>query len=219
MLRASASDVYDISIPHGTIKRRRHAIRTTTRRTSLSSWTEAGNDTFLRPTTLRLQSRRPADLGPPDVDKRQIQLHHQRWPARMRGQGQYQECRTDYRRGLPGGIHVAGYRRECEVPQKMIEAIRPNMVFFWLIRTDVMPQLYFISAFRLRAILCSRIDPGCPLNMTTKRWNGHGPQKTAKNYFVPVCRDQIKIIKENTAESGKTENLLAKICCNLIFPY
>ena len=45
------------------------------------------------------------------------------------------------------------------------------------------------------------------------------PQKTAKNYFVPVCRDQIKIIKENTAESGKTENLLAKICFNLIFPY
>ena len=45
------------------------------------------------------------------------------------------------------------------------------------------------------------------------------PQKTAKNYFVPVCRHRIKIIKGNTAESGKTKNLLAKICFNLTFPY
>ena len=28
----------------------------------------------------------------------------------MRSQEQHQECRTDYRRGLPGGIHVAGDR-------------------------------------------------------------------------------------------------------------
>ena len=46
---------------------------------------------------LRLQSRRPVDLGPPDVDKRQIQRYYQRRPARMRGQEQHQECRTDYR--------------------------------------------------------------------------------------------------------------------------
>ena len=59
---------------------------------------------------LRLQSRRPVDLGPPDVDKRQIQRHHQRRPARMRGQEQHQECRTDYRRSLPGGIRMAGDR-------------------------------------------------------------------------------------------------------------
>ena len=59
---------------------------------------------------LRLQSRRPVDLGPPDVDKRQIQRHHQRRPARMRSQEQYQECRTDYRRGLPGSIRMAGDR-------------------------------------------------------------------------------------------------------------
>ena len=59
---------------------------------------------------LRLQSRRPVDLGPPDVDKRQIQRHHQRRPARMRSQEQHQECRTDYRRGLPGGIRMAGDR-------------------------------------------------------------------------------------------------------------
>ena len=59
---------------------------------------------------LRLQSRRPVDLGPPDVDKRQIQRYNQRRPARMCGQEQHQECRTDYRRGLPGGIHVAGDR-------------------------------------------------------------------------------------------------------------
>ena len=45
---------------------------------------------------LRLQSRRPVALGPPDVDKRQIQRHYQRRPARMRGQEQHQECRTDY---------------------------------------------------------------------------------------------------------------------------
>ena len=57
---------------------------------------------------LRLQSRRPVDLYPPDVDKRQIQRHHQRRPVRMCGQEQYQEFRTDYRRGLPGGIQVAG---------------------------------------------------------------------------------------------------------------
>ena len=46
---------------------------------------------------LRLQSRQIVDLGPPDVDKRQIQRHHQRRSARMRGQEQHQECRTDYR--------------------------------------------------------------------------------------------------------------------------
>ena len=46
---------------------------------------------------LRLQSRRPVDLGSPDVDKRQIQRYYQRRPARMRGQEQHQECRTDYR--------------------------------------------------------------------------------------------------------------------------
>lgn len=56
---------------------------------------------------LRLQSRRPVGLDSPDVDKRQIQRHNQRRPARMRHQKQYQKCRTDYRRGLPGGIHVA----------------------------------------------------------------------------------------------------------------
>ena len=59
---------------------------------------------------LRLQSRRPVDLGPPDVDKRQIQRHHQRRPARMRSQEQHQECRTDHRRGLPGSIQMAGDR-------------------------------------------------------------------------------------------------------------
>ena len=59
---------------------------------------------------LRLQSRRPVDLGPPDVDKRQIQRYYQRRPARMRGQKQHQKCRTDHRRSLPGGIHVAGDR-------------------------------------------------------------------------------------------------------------
>ena len=59
---------------------------------------------------LRLQSRRPVDLCPPDVDKRQIQRHHQRRPARMRSQEQHQECRTDYRRGLPGSIRMAGDR-------------------------------------------------------------------------------------------------------------
>ena len=32
---------------------------------------------------LRLQSRRSVDLGPPDVDKQQIQRHHKRRPARM----------------------------------------------------------------------------------------------------------------------------------------
>lgn len=59
---------------------------------------------------LRLQSRRPVDLGPPDVDKRQIQWYYQRRPARMRGQEQHQECCTDHRRGLPGGIRMAGDR-------------------------------------------------------------------------------------------------------------
>ena len=46
---------------------------------------------------LCLQSPWPVDLDPPDVDKRQIQRHHQRRPARMRSQEQHQECRTDYR--------------------------------------------------------------------------------------------------------------------------
>lgn len=46
---------------------------------------------------LRLQSRRPVDLCPPDVDKWQIQRYYQRRPARMCGQEQHQECRTDYR--------------------------------------------------------------------------------------------------------------------------
>ena len=59
---------------------------------------------------LRLQSRRPVDLGPPDVDKRQIQRHHQRRPARMRGQEQHQECRKDHRRSLPSNIRMAGDR-------------------------------------------------------------------------------------------------------------
>ena len=58
----------------------------------------------------RLQSRRPVDLGPPDVDKRQIQRHHQRRPARMRGQEQHQECRKDHRRSLPSSIRMAGDR-------------------------------------------------------------------------------------------------------------
>ena len=46
-----------------------------------------------------------------------------------------------------------------------------------------------------------------------------GLKKTQKNYFVPVCQHRIKIIKGNTAESGKTKNLLAKICFNLTFSY
>lgn len=59
---------------------------------------------------LRLQSRRPVDLGPPDVNKRQIQRYYQRRSARMRSQEQHQECRTDHRRSLPDGIQMAGDR-------------------------------------------------------------------------------------------------------------
>ena len=59
---------------------------------------------------IRLQSRRQVDLGPPDVDKRQIQRHHQRRPVRMRGQEQHQECHANHQRGLPGGIQVARNR-------------------------------------------------------------------------------------------------------------
>ena len=75
-----------------------------------------------------MMMHRQVALYPPDIDKRQIQRYHQRRPAQMRLQEQHQECRTDYRRALPGGIQVAGDPRECEVPQKVIETIRSDML-------------------------------------------------------------------------------------------
>ena len=96
---------------------------------------------------LRLQSRRAVDLGPPDVDKRQIQRYHQRRPARMRSQEQHQECRTDYRRSLPGGIHVAGDRPRVRSAAKDDRG-DPDEYGFLLIGTvQRVPQLYFIPVF------------------------------------------------------------------------
>ena len=96
---------------------------------------------------LRLQSRRPVDLGPSDVDKRQIQRHHQRRPARMRGQEQHQECRTDHRRGLPGGIRMAGDRPGVQSTAKDDREDPTEYGFLLIGRSEGLLQLYFISVF------------------------------------------------------------------------
>ena len=46
------------------------------------------------------------------IDGFKIDVNNQRRPARMHGQEQHQECRTDYRRGSLGGIHVDRNRSE-----------------------------------------------------------------------------------------------------------
>ena len=96
---------------------------------------------------LRLQSRRPVDLCPPDVDKRQIQWYYQRRPARMRGQEQHQECRTDYRRGLPGGIRMAGDRPGVRSAAKDDRGDPAEYGFLLIVWFDGVLQLYFIPVF------------------------------------------------------------------------
>ena len=82
---------------------------------------------------LCLQSRRPVDLGPPDVDKQQKEQH--------------QECRTDYRRGLPGGIHVAGDRPGVRSAAKDDRGDPAEYGFLLIGTVRRVPQLYFIPVF------------------------------------------------------------------------
>ena len=82
-----------------------------------------------------------------DVDKQQIQRHHQRWPARMLGQEQHQECRTDYRRGLPDGIHVAGDRPGMRSIAKDDWGDPTKYGFLLIGRSEGLLQLYFIPVF------------------------------------------------------------------------
>ena len=83
---------------------------------------------------------RQVALYPPDVDKRQIQRYHQRRPAQMRLQEQHQECRTDYRRALPGGIQVAGDRPGVRSAAKGNRGDPVGYAFPCLI-SDIFPDL------------------------------------------------------------------------------
>ena len=82
-----------------------------------------------------------------DVDKRQIQRHHQRRPARMRSQEQHQECRTDYRRGLPGGIRMAGDRPGVRSAAKDDRGDPTEYDFLLIVWFYRLLQLYFIPVF------------------------------------------------------------------------
>ena len=67
----------------------------------------------------------------------------------MRGQEQYQECRKNHRRGLPGGIRMAGDRPGLRSAAKDDRGDPTEYGFLLMVWFDGLPQLYFIPVFNI----------------------------------------------------------------------